>query len=88
MAMLTKVVEEVALMVVPVQIGIGGFLIEEFVIGYVFDSQSLYFSNLVARCCFVSMEVPRFVVAQVDTKVGNFMEFVDLVRLMVDVFEN
>ena len=64
MVVLTGVVtEEVALMVVPVQIGIGGFAFEEVVIGFVVDSQSLDFSSLVARGCFVSMEVPRFVVA-------------------------
>ena len=49
MAVLTKVVEEVALMVVPVQIGIGDFTFEEVVIGYVVDSKRLYLSILVSR---------------------------------------
>ena len=45
------------------QIGIdGGFSFEEVVIGFVVDSQILHFSNLVSMGCFVSMEVPRFVV--------------------------
>ena len=49
MVFLTGVVEEVALMVVPVQIGIGDFTFEEVVIGYVVDSKILYLSILVAR---------------------------------------
>ena len=49
MVVLTKVVEEVALMVVPVQIGIGDFTFEEVVIGFVIDSKSLFLSSLVAR---------------------------------------
>ena len=52
MAVLNEVVEEVALMVVPVQIGIGGFTFEEVVIGFVVDSKSLYLSSLVARVFF------------------------------------
>ena len=62
MVVLIGVVGEVALMVVPMQIGIGGFSFEEVVIGIFFYSQSLYFSSLVSRGFFVSMEVPRFVV--------------------------
>ena len=49
MAVLTEVVEEFALLVVLVQIVIGGFTFEEVVIGYVVDSKSLYLSILVAR---------------------------------------
>ena len=49
MAMLIEVVEEVTLMVVSVQIGIGGFTFEEVVIGFVIDSKSLFLSSLVAR---------------------------------------
>ena len=49
MAVLTKVVEEVALMVVSMQIGIGDFTFKEPMIGYVVDSKSLYLSILVAR---------------------------------------
>ena len=46
---LTGVLEEVALMVVPVKIGIRGFEFEEFVIGFVADSKSLYLSSLISR---------------------------------------
>ena len=49
MVVLNQVVEEVALMVVPVQIGIGDFKFEEVVIGYVVDSKSLYLSILVTN---------------------------------------
>ena len=49
MVVLTSIVEEVALMVVPVKIGIGEFAFEEVVIGFVVDSKSLYLSSLVAR---------------------------------------
>ena len=49
MAVLNEVVEEVALMVVLVQIGIGGITFEEVVIGFVVDSKILYLSSLVAR---------------------------------------
>ena len=74
-------------MVLLVQIGIdGGFSFQEVVIGFVFDSQSMDFSSLISRGFFVSMEVPRFVVAQEDTKVGIFVELMELVRLMVGVF--
>ena len=63
MVVLIGIVGEVALMVVLMQIGIGGFSFEEVVIGIFFYSQSLYFSSLVSRGFFVSMEVPRVVVA-------------------------
>ena len=49
MAVLTEVVEEDALMVVVVQIEIGGFTFEEFVIGFVADSKSLDLSSLISR---------------------------------------
>ena len=62
MVVLIGVVGEVALMVVLMQIGIGGFSFEEVVIGIFFYSQSLYFSSLVSKGFFVSMEVPRVVV--------------------------
>ena len=49
MVVLIGVVGEVALMVVLMQIGIGVFAFEEFVIGFVVDSKSLYLSSLVSR---------------------------------------
>ena len=52
MVVLTRVVGEVALMVVPMQIGIGGFSFEEVVIGIFVDSQILYFPSLVSREVF------------------------------------
>ena len=52
MAVLTEVVDEVALLVVLAQIGIGGFTFEEVVIGFVVDSKILYLSSLVARVFF------------------------------------
>ena len=63
MAVLNEVVDEVTLMVVLVQIGIGSFAFEDVVIEFVVVFQSLDFSILVAKGFFVSMEVPRFVVA-------------------------
>ena len=63
MAVLTEVVEEVALMVVPVKIAIWDFTFEEVVIGFFVDSKILDLSSLVSKVFCVSMVVPRFVVA-------------------------
>ena len=56
MVVLTRVVGEVALMVVPMQIGIGGFSFEEVVIGIFVDSQSLDFSSSVSGFFFCEYE--------------------------------
>ena len=75
-------------MVVPVKIAIWDFTFEEVVIGFFVDSKILYLYSLVSRIFFLSMEVPRFVVALVDAKVRSFLGLVDLVRLFVGVFEH
>ena len=90
LAVLTGVVEEVALTVVLVQMGIEDSVFEGVNVEFVVDSQILNSFNLIAKGYFVGMEVAIFVVASVDTKAKNFIELVellDLVRLVTDVFE-
>ena len=88
LAVLTGVVGEVALMVVLVQMGIEDFVFEGVDVEYVVDSQNLNSSSLIAKGCFVGMEVPIFVVASMGTKAENFVELVELVRLVTDVFDH
>ena len=91
MVVLTRVVEEVALTVVLVQMGIEDYVFEGVNVEFVIDSQSLNCSSLISMGYFVGMEVAIFVVALVDTKTANFVECVELVelmRLVTDVFEH
>ena len=88
LAVLTGVVEEVALTIVLMQMGIEDYLFEGVNVEFVPDSQSLNSSNLISKGYFVGMEVAIFVVASVDTKAENFVELVELVRLVTDVFEH
>ena len=74
MAVLNEVVEEVALMVVSVQIGIGGFTFEEVVIGFVVDSKILYLSSLVARVFLCVWRFPRLLWHRWMPRLGVFWD--------------
>ena len=86
--LLTRVVGEVALMVVLVQMGIEDYVFEGVDVEFVVYSQILNSSSLIVEGYFVGMEVPIFVVASVGTKAENFVELVELARLVTDVFEH
>ena len=91
LAMLTGVVEEVALTVLLVKMGIEDYVFKGVDVEFVVDSQSLNSSSLIFKGYFVGMEVVIFVVELMDTKDKNFVELVGivgLVRLMNDVFEH
>ena len=88
LAVLSGIVEEVALTVLLVQMGIEDSVIEGVNVEFVVDSQSLNSSSLIAKSYFVGMEVAIFVMASVDTKAENFVELVKLVRLVTNVFEH
>ena len=88
LAVLTGVVEEVALTVVLVRMGTEDSIFEGVDVEFFVDSQSLNSSNLIAKGYFVGMKVTIFVVALVDTKAKSFVELVELVRLVTDVFEH
>ena len=77
-----------ALTVVLEQMGFEDSVFEEVNVEFIVDSQILNSSSLISKGYFVGMDVAIFVVASVDTKAENFVELVELVRLVTDVFEH